>query len=135
MVKATGSFELASWDEETYEELEDGGKLTRASVTQTFAGDIVGDGAVQWLMSYRPDGTAHFVGLQRIRGAIGDRKGTFVLETIGDFDGQLATWSAAVVPGSGSGDLERLTGTGDFGAPHGPKATFEFEYEFDEQAM
>ena len=131
MVKATGSFELASWDEETYEELEDGGRLTRASVTQTFAGDIEGDGAVQWLMSYRPDGTAHFVGLQRIRGAIGDRKGTFVLETIGDFDGKLATWSATVVPGSASGDLAGLTGTGDFGAPHGPKATFEFEYEFE----
>jgi hypothetical protein len=81
-------------------------------------------------MSYRPDGTAHFVGLQRIRGAIGDREGTFILETIGDFDGTLATWRATVVPGAASGDLEGLTGTGDFGAPHGPKATFEFEYEF-----
>jgi Protein of unknown function (DUF3224) len=133
MVKATGSFELASWDEETYEDLEDGGKLTRASVTQSFTGDIEGDGAVQWLMAYRPDGTAHFVGLQRVRGAIGDRKGAFVLETIGDFDGKLATWRATVVPGSASGDLQGLTGSGDFGAPHGPKATFELEYTFDDQ--
>jgi hypothetical protein len=132
MVKATGSFELASWDEETYEELEDGGKLTRASVTQQFSGDVEGDGAVQWLMAYRPDGTAHFVGFQRVRGAIGDRKGTFVLETIGDFDGKLATWRATVVPGSASGDLEGLTGTGEFGAPHGPKATFELEYTFEQ---
>ena len=122
MAKAAGSFELASWDEETYEDLDDGGKLTRASVTQNFSGDIEGDGAVQWLMAYRPDGTAHFVGFQRVRGAIGERKGSFVLETIGDFDGKLATWSATVVPGTASGDLEGLTGTGDFGAPI-PKET------------
>jgi hypothetical protein len=131
MAKAKGSFELASWDEETYEELEDGGKLTRASVTQTFTGGIDGDGAVQWLMSYRPDGTAHFVGLQRIRGTIGDAKGSFVLETIGDFDGKMAKWNATVVPGSASADLKGLTGKGSFGAPHGSTATFELDYRFE----
>ncbi len=131
MAKAKGSFELASWDEETYEPMDDGGKLTRASVTQTFTGAIEGDGAVQWLMAYRPDGTAHFVGLQRIRGTIDDRNGTFVLETIGDFDGKVATWTASVVPGTGSGDLEGLTGQGDFGAPQGPKASYELDYTFE----
>ena len=131
MTKASGSFELTSWDEEQYEELDSGAKLTRASVTQTFTGAIEGDGAVQWLMSYRPDGTAHFVGLQRVRGTIEDRKGVFVLETIGDFDGKAANWGAQVVRGSASGDLEGLTGSATFGAPHGSKASFDFEYEFE----
>ena len=94
MTKAKGSFELASWDEHTYEEVDDGAKLTRASVTQTFTGAVEGEGAAQWLMAYRPDGTAHFVGLQRISGTIDDHKGTVVLETIGDFDGKVATWTA-----------------------------------------
>ena len=67
-----------------------GGKLTAPSVTQTFTGDVEGDGAVQWLMSYRKDGTADFVGLQRVRGSIGGRTGTFVMETIGEFDGKVA---------------------------------------------
>ena len=35
MTTATGRFELASWNEDTYDELPTGGKLTRASVTQT----------------------------------------------------------------------------------------------------
>ncbi len=131
MTKATGGFELASWEEETYEELEGGGKLTRASVTQTFTGDIEGEGAVQWLMAYGKDGTAHFVGFQRVRGAIGDRKGSFVMETIGDFDGTVATWTCAVVSGSGTDELAGLTGKGTFGAPHGPKASFELEYQID----
>ena len=32
------------------------------------------------------------VGLQLVRGTVEDRKGTFVLETAGDFDGKQATW-------------------------------------------
>jgi len=128
MTKAKGSFELASWQEDTYEDLGDGAKLTRASVTQTFAGDIDGEGAVEWLMAYRPDGTAHFVGLQRIRGALGGHKGTFVLTTTGEFDGQTASWTASVVPGSATAELVGLAGKGTFAAPRGPKATFDLDY-------
>jgi hypothetical protein len=118
MTKATGTFAVASWDEDTYEELDDG-KLTRAVVTQTFAGDIEGDGSVQWLMAYRADGTAHFVGLQLVSGAFGDRKGSVVLETVGDFDGKVAKGAWTVVQGSGTGDLVGVTGTGGFEAPMG----------------
>src|SRR5882724_9440937 len=128
MTKAKGACELASWDENTYEELDDGGKLTRASVTQTFTGDVTGDGAVEWLLCYQSDGTARFVGLQSVHGVLGDKLGSFVLETEGEFDGKMALWSASVVPGSGRGELEGLTGKAKFGAIHGPKAEFELEY-------
>jgi len=130
MTKANGTFELASWDEETYEEISGGGRLTRAHVRQRFDGDIVGDGAVQWLMAYRPDGTAHFVGMQRVDGSIGERHGSFVLETSGDFDGKTATWHGRVISGTATGDLNGLAGDAVFGAPKGPKATFELEYTF-----
>lgn len=126
---AKGIFEVASWDEQPYQKLTGGGKLTRATVTQTFTGDITGKGDVVWLMCYRRDGKAHFVGLQRVAGSIGEHKGTFVLETIGDFDGKVATWKCTVVPGSGSGALKGLKGKGSFGAPHGSKASFELDYE------
>jgi len=124
-LKVKGSFQNTSWNEETVEELEDGAKLTRASVTQDFTGDIEGDGAVQWLMAYRADGTAHFVGLQRVRATIAARTGTFVLETIGEFDGKTASWTATVVPGSGTRDLSDLSGKGTFEAPMGSTAEFE----------
>ena len=116
-LKVKGSFQNTSWNEETVEELEDGAKLTRASVTQDFTGDIEGDGAVQWLMAYRADGTAHFVGLQRVRATIAARTGTFVLETIGEFDGKTASWTATVVPDSGTRELGELSGAGRFEAP------------------
>jgi hypothetical protein len=129
MSKAKGAFQLASWYEQQYGDLDDGGKLTRASVTQHFSGDLAGDGAVEWLMCYRSDGTAHFVGLQTVRGVIDDRKGSFVLETSGDFNGTMATWTASVVPGSGTGDLEGIAGSAGFAAPHGSRADFDFEYQ------
>ena len=131
MTKAHGAFEVASWDEKTYGELEGGGKLSLASVKQDFTGDVTGDGAAQWLMCHRADGTAHFVGLQLVRGVVGESKGTFVLETSGDFDGTTATWTASVVPGSGTGELEGLSGRAEFGAPHGNQAAFDFDYQFE----
>ena len=123
--RAKGSFENVTWDEEICAELGDGSKLTRATVTQTFDGDIEGDGSVEWLMAYRANGTAHFVGLQRVNGAIGDRTGSFVLETIGELDGKVASWTAEVVSGSGVDGLVGLSGKGTFEAPHGTTASFE----------
>jgi len=128
MDKATGSFQLSSWNEETYHEA-DASKMTLATVTQSFSGDITGEGAVRWLMAYRDDGTARFVGMQRVEGTLAGRHGSFVLETAGDFDGQMARWTATVIPGSGTDKLTGLTGAGSFGAEHGPQATYEIDYQ------
>lgn len=126
---ARGSFAVTSWDEKSYEELDGGRKLTHATVEQTFTGDIQGHGTVQWLMSYRSDGTAHFVGLQRITGEIGDSTGSFVLETAGEFDGAAATGTWTVVPGMGTAGLEQLRGSGAFQAPLGGTPSFDLDYE------
>src|SRR5436305_12617685 len=99
--QATATFKIKSWDEDRYDDLGDGAALTRASVTQAFSGDIEGDGSVQWLMCYRPDKTADFVGLQRLPGKIGGRAGTAVPTTAGGFDGRGAGGERSVVPGSG----------------------------------
>jgi hypothetical protein len=128
MTKAKGEFELTGWDENPYLELDESRKLTRASVTQDFSGDISGTGSVEWLMSYQPDGTARFVGLQRVEGSVAGTHGTFILETVGDFDGKEAKGSWTVIPGSGTGGLSELTGEGSFGAAHGPKATYQLDY-------
>ena len=52
--QATSKFKIDGWDEQPYLETEDGGKLTRAHVKQTFRGGIDGHGEVEWLMCYRP---------------------------------------------------------------------------------
>jgi hypothetical protein len=128
----TAKFTIKDWDEKTYAEFEDGGKLTKATVKQALAGDIEGEATVEWLMCYRPDQTADFVGLQRISGRIGERAGSLVVaQTDGTFDGKEARGALSVVPGSASGDLQGLRGSGEFRAPHGGEASISLDYELD----
>jgi Protein of unknown function (DUF3224) len=132
MATMNGSFKVASWDENAYDE-RDGRRLTRASVTQSFEGDIAGEGSAEWLMAYHPEGTARFVGLQLVDGEVNGRRGTFVLETAGEFDGGVARWEASVVAGSATGELTELTGGGRFEAPHGSTASYELDLELPER--
>lgn len=127
-MKLTGSFEVASWDEDAYQESDDR-KLTLASVGQRFDGDVRGDGSARWLMAYRPDGTARFVGLQRVEAEVDGKRGTLVFETIGNFDGKVARWTADVVDGAGDGDFARASGRGTFEAPIGSTASFDLDVD------
>jgi hypothetical protein len=127
MATATGTFSITSWDEQPYQEREGGAKLTRASVTQAFSGDLAGEGSVQWLMSYAPDGTAAFVGMQLVSGTLGGRTGSFVIQDTGAFEGGVARGQWTVVGGSGAGDLAGITGRGGFEA--GQDATYSLDYE------
>jgi hypothetical protein len=129
---ATGTFKIEVWDEDAYIEEETGGKLTRASVKQSFAGDIEGEGSVEWLMCYRPDKTADFVGLQRISGRLGERSGSFVLQSNGVFDGKEARADLMVVDGSGTDDLLGIKGSGELSAPvGGGEPTVSLDYGFE----
>ncbi|HEY2652228.1 MAG TPA: DUF3224 domain-containing protein [Solirubrobacteraceae bacterium] len=132
MPSIKGSFQLSSWDENAYDE-RDGHRLTRASVSQRFEGDIAGDGAAEWLMAYQADGSARFVGFQVVAGEVAGRHGTLVLETAGEFDGRVARWDATVVPGSSTGELKDAKGAGKFEAPHGSTAAYELEISLSDR--
>ncbi len=130
MTTATGSFEILDGADDPIAELDGGLKLTHASGTQRFSGDIEGDGSIDWLMLYRSDKTAHFVGLQRITGSVGGRRGSFVLAAEGDHDGSASTITWDVVADSGTGDLAGIHGSGRMVAP-GKTGTYELEYELE----
>ena len=130
--RATGTYEVKSWDEKPYEELEEGAKLTRASVTETFQGDIEGESTVEFLMMYPDASTASYVGMQRVVGRLGGRSGSFVLQVSGTFEGGLAQATWSVVPGSGTGELRGLRGEGGFPAQHGTSnVPYTLDYSFE----
>jgi hypothetical protein len=83
---ANARFAIKNWDEKPYSEGQGEPRLTRASVTKTYTGDIEGEAEVEYLMMYRSDGSATFVGLERVVGRIGEKTGTFVLQRIGSFE-------------------------------------------------
>jgi hypothetical protein len=124
--QATGTFKIDAWDEQPYAD-----KLTRAQVKATYSGDIEGQGETEWLMCYREDKTADFVGFQRIVGRIGDRSGSFVFESTGAFDGKEASGPLEIVRGSGTGELAGITGTGTLTAPMGGEPSVSLDYDFE----
>jgi hypothetical protein len=129
MKTANARFAIKSWDEKPYSEGEDQPRLTRASVTKTYTGDIDGESHVEYLMMYRSDGSAAFVGLERVVGRIGSKTGTFVLQRTGVFEGGQAKESYAVIPGSATGDLRGLRGDGSSAVGHGMEHPFTLSYE------
>jgi hypothetical protein len=130
MTMVNGSFEVSNLREDTLAELSGGGKLAHAGGDQTFTGGLEGDGVVDWLMFYRADKTARFVGMQRFEGALDGRKGTFVVEVIGDLTGEGSTGKWRVVAGSATDELEGLSGHGEFRAGRG-NAEYTLDYELE----
>jgi hypothetical protein len=129
--RANARFAIKSWDEKPYSEGKDLPKLTQATVTKTFTGDIEGEGRVQYLMMYRKDGSATFVGLERVVGRIGAKSGSFVLQRIGVFESGQAKESYSVIPGSATEDLQGLRGDGSSAVGHGSEHPFTLDYELD----
>lgn len=126
---ANARFAITSWDEKPYSEGLDLPKLTRASVDKTYTGDIEGDGHVEYLMMYRSDGTAVFTGLERVTARFAGKRGTFVLQYTGVFEGGHAKATYSVIAGSATGELRGLTGEGYASLGHGMEHPFSLDYE------
>jgi Protein of unknown function (DUF3224) len=128
-VQAKGTFKVSGWEENTYHELENGGKLTKAHVTFGFDGDLDGEGRWEAVMCYQADGSASFTGFQHTTGSLAGRTGSFVLRADGAFSsGQaLTTWQ--VVDGSATGELRGLRGSGSAVTTSGSGGEFTLDYE------
>lgn len=126
---ANARFAITGWDEKPYSEGDDLPKLARASVTKTYTGDIAGEAHVEYLMMYRSDGTATFVGLERIVGSIAGKTGSFVLQRTGLFEGGMAKESYVIIPGSATGELHGLVGEGTSAVGHGMEHPFTLDYD------
>jgi hypothetical protein len=105
--------------------------LLEIHLSEMFAGDIDGESTVRALQVLRADKSASLVSMQRFRGKLGSRQGSFVLqgsETVEN--GTIkATWF--VVPGSGTGDLSGLHGEGGFEGRFGQDSVGTLEYWFE----
>jgi Protein of unknown function (DUF3224) len=131
MKTANARFAINKWDEKPYSEVPGQPKLTRASVAKTFTGDIEGEGQVEYLMMYRSDGSATFVGLERVVGRVGDKLGTFVLQRTGVFEDGQAKETYVVIPGSGTEELRGLRGEGRSAVGHGMEHPLTLSYELN----
>lgn len=104
----TGKFQVTGWDETTIEEV-GAGKVTRATATRTFTGDITGESTVDYLMAYGDDGSASFVGLERITGEAAGRRGSLVVQHVGRLEGGARPRSSPSSPAPATWPAPRAT--------------------------
>jgi len=129
--RAHGKIEVTTYLPTPYDEPAAGPALARIHVEETFTGDITGTGVVDFLQVLRADGSASFVGVERVTGTLAGRTGSFVLQDSGTVADGSVTGSWFVVPDSGAGELAGLRGEGGFTAALGQHADIHLDYWFE----
>ena len=128
---AVGRIDVKTYEPQPYEEVDEGPNLVEIHVTETFSGDIEGEGVVRFLQAIRKDGSASFVGIERVTGSVGGRQGSFLLQDAGTLEGSTVKGDWFVIRGSGTGELAGLRGEGGFEAELGQSASITLDYWFE----
>jgi Protein of unknown function (DUF3224) len=129
--RANAVITVHKYEPASYEEPAEGPVLARIHVEEAFSGDISGDGVVEFLQAARADGSASFVGIERVTGTVGGRAGTFLLQDAGTVRDNVVSGDWFVIPGSGTGELAGLRGEGGFRANLGEGAQVHLDYWFE----
>ena len=129
-VRARATIAVKGSEAEPYDQSESPA-LVEVRLTETFVGDIEGESPVRALQVLRDDKSASLVSVQRFRGKLGGRQGTFVLQGSEIVqNGKIkARWF--VVPGSGTGELSGLRGEGGFEGDFGKGSSGTLDYWFE----
>ena len=124
---ARGTFEV-SMEPLSFEGQPEGSKLGRLSIEKTLVGDLDASTRGQMLSAMTAtEGSAGYVALERVEGALNGRSGTFVLQHTGCMDRGKPGLLVQVVPDSGTDELEGLAGTFEISMADG-EHTYEFTY-------
>jgi hypothetical protein len=129
---ADATVDVTDWDRKPFDRIEGGPVISRVSFVHAFSGDIEGEGTLEYLMAIGEGGAASYVGLERVRGRLGKREGSFILQHTGTFESGTASVEWVVVPGSGTGALRGLRGRGGFTTGHSTTYGVTLDYDFEE---
>jgi hypothetical protein len=108
---AKGVFEVAIKPQPISEVASTSG-IGRMSIDKQFSGDLVGTGKGEMLSAMSAvKGSAGYVAVEQVSGAIGNRSGTFALQHSGTMNRGAPALSVAVIPDSGTGGFTGIAGS------------------------
>ena len=129
MKRASGSFDV-SMQPLANSEVSADPMLGRFLLNKKFTGDLEASARGHMLSAGTGiKGSAAYVAIDQVTGALDGRKGSFVLQHSGSMKRGAPTLSVMVVPDSGTGELEGLTGTLSINIVEG-KHFYDFLYSF-----
>jgi len=104
--------------------------LARMAIDKQFHGELEAVSQGQMLAaSTSTKGSAGYVAMETLNGALSGRKGTFVLQHSGSMDRGQSQLSVTVVPDSGTGELRGLSGSMKIRIEPGGKHFYDFDYQ------
>ena len=108
----SGKFELTLKPLETYAEGINDVKLGRLAIDKTFHGGLsaVSKGEMLNVLS-SVEGSAGYVAIEQVSGMLEGKTGSFVLQHYGTMSSNSQHLTLEVIPNSGSGELQELSGT------------------------
>ncbi|WP_417602601.1 DUF3224 domain-containing protein [Owenweeksia hongkongensis] len=128
-MKATGSFEVKMTPLDFSLQASDGAQLGRMSIDKTFHGDLSAQSKGEMLSAMTSvKGSAGYVAIEQTSGTLYGKKGSFILQHFGTMAGNDDRLILEVVPNSGSGELEKISGSMKIIIKEG-KHFYEFEYQ------
>ncbi|WP_027942232.1 DUF3224 domain-containing protein [Amycolatopsis taiwanensis] len=126
----TDTFTVQGWTENIVSGGENAPRFAHAHVTFGYTGVIEGSSTCDYLMYYPGEGHTDqkAPGFERIEGTVEGRKGSFVLRHEVGYGAEGVQGTFIVVPGSGTGDLAGIRGTGTvWGSSRTMNYTFDYK--------
>lgn len=103
--------------------------LARMMLDKHYHGDLEATGQGQMLTAGTAvKGSGAYVAIEKVTGTLKGRTGSFVLQHTGTMTQNVPQLSIAVVPDSGTGQLEGITGKMAITIAAGGKHSYDFEY-------
>lgn len=124
-------FKIKSWEETKFSKSDSGPKLNRASVTQSYTGALTATSTIEYLMTTFEDESSSFIGIEEIVGELEGKSGSFLLRHTGSHKNGVAKSTFEIIPHSGTGDLEGISGSGHYEATH-ENSDFRLFYKLEE---
>ena len=121
-------FDVITWEESALDDSHDLPKIAWATWTSVYWGEMQGESTTQWLVAYAEDGSTHYVGLERFRGAAAGRDGSMVIQHVGTYADSTVKGSLTVVVGSGTDGLASASGEGTFFAHRGGSVRLSLQF-------
>ncbi|MEU6865741.1 DUF3224 domain-containing protein [Streptomyces sp. NPDC046876] len=119
-ISTTGRFTFADWEEQPVGPADSTPRLARSTVVNSFTGGIEAPStSCAYTITYTGESVGSYTGVELLSGAVDGRTGSFALEQRGTFDAGGTRCTFEVVPGSGTGELAGLSGSGGFEYRHG----------------
>jgi hypothetical protein len=130
--QASGPFDVKLSPQNPDSEVAQAANLGRMAIDKQYHGDLEAMGKGEMIAAQTEvKGSAGYVAMERVTGALHGRKGSFVLQHSGTMNRGVPQLSVTVVPDSGTGELKGIAGAMNIIIAPDGKHSYEFTYTVD----